>query len=61
MMVLNKTVLVWGKPVEITVFQKSKSVWIARGDHMGESYEVKSSSPGAAAKLWADTARYHSN
>jgi hypothetical protein len=54
-------VKVWGRDVEITVYQKSKSVWIAVGDHNGESIEVKGASEGAAAKLWRETATYRSN
>lgn len=55
------TVRVWDKPVEITVYQKSKTVWIAYGEYMGHSFEVKSQSPTSAAKLWADAARYKTN
>jgi hypothetical protein len=61
MIVRKLTVFVWGKAVDITVHQKSKSVWIARGDHLGESIEVKSQSATSAAKLWAETAKYRSN
>lgn len=55
------TVEVWGERVEITVYQKSKTVWIATGTYLGKHHEAKSSSAGSAAKLWADAARYHSN
>jgi len=46
---------------EIEVYQKSKVVWIAVGRYLGKRYEVKDRSPTAAAKLWAATAKYHSN
>lgn len=52
---------VWDKPVEIDVYQKSKTVWIAVGEHMAKHHEVKRSSRTAAAKAWAEAARYHSN
>ena len=54
-------VMVWDQPHEITVYQKSKSVWIATGDYMGKTVEVKSSSSGSATKLWIDAARYRGN
>ena len=31
----TRTVNVWDKPYENTVYQESKSVWIAVGDYMG--------------------------
>ena len=32
---MKRTVTVWDKTYEITVNQKSKSVWVAVGDYMG--------------------------
>jgi hypothetical protein len=58
---MKKRVLVWGEQVEVDVHQRSKTVWIARGEYKGKHYECKASTPGAAAKAWADAARYHSN
>ncbi|MBR0971876.1 hypothetical protein [Bradyrhizobium japonicum] len=58
---MKQRVLVWDEPVEIDVYQKSKTVWIATGSYKGKHHEVKRSTPGAAAKGWADAARYHSN
>lgn len=55
------TVLVWGKREPVTVFQVSKSVWVASGEYLGNHIEVKGRSRGAAAKLWADAARYRTN
>lgn len=55
---MERTVLVWGKPHVIHVYQKSKSVWIAVGEYMGERIEVKSSSPTSAASHWAAAAKY---
>jgi hypothetical protein len=55
------TVTVWSDRVPITVYQKSKTVWIATGEYNGKHHESKASTPGAAAKGWADAAKYHSN
>ncbi len=58
---VERTVHVWDKPHVITVYQKSKCVWIAVGDYMGERIEVKGSSASSAAKWWADAARFKGN
>jgi hypothetical protein len=51
---IKQTVRVWDKPREITVYQESKSVWIAIGDDMDERVEVKASSASAAARHWQE-------
>lgn len=58
---MKMRVKVWNDDVEIDVYQKSKSVWVAVGEYLGKHHEVKSSSAGSAAKLWADAAKFHSN
>jgi hypothetical protein len=58
---MKQTVRVWDEPHEITVYQKSKSVWVAVGDYMAERVEVKGSSASAAAKHWHEAARYKGN
>lgn len=58
---MDREVLVWGKRHKISVYQKSKTVWIAVGEYMGHHIEVKSSSANAAANLWIDAARYRGN
>lgn len=55
------TVSVWGKDYEVSVHQRSKSVWIARGEYMGQPIEVQARTPTAAAALWRDTAQYRGN
>jgi hypothetical protein len=55
------SVLVWDTPCYVTVTQQSKSVWIARGEYLGKDYETKDRTPGAAAKRWAEKARYATN
>ena len=49
----ERTVQVWDHPPVISVYQKSKSVWIALGDYMGQRVEVKGSSLTSATKHWA--------
>jgi hypothetical protein len=58
---MTRTVLVWDKPYEITVHQKSKSVWIAVGEYMGRRIETKGSSESAAVTHWREAARYKGN
>lgn len=50
--------MVWGKPEKVTVYQKSKSVWIAVGTYMGERLESKGSSEASASAHWIAAARY---
>lgn len=57
----SRTVKVWGDNVEISVHQKSKSVWIATGTYLGKPYQVQGRSETQAASAWAEAARYHSN
>ncbi len=54
---MKQRVYVWVEPVEVDVHQ----VWIASGEYKGKHHEVKRSTPGAAAKGWADAPKYHSN
>lgn len=52
------TVQVWNQPQQITVYQKSKSVWIAVGTYMGERVEVKGRTESQAIGSWREAARY---
>lgn len=52
---------VWGNKITITVYQRSKSVWIAAGTYLNKQIEVKRSTRGAAVKGWIDAARYRGN
>jgi hypothetical protein len=52
---------VWGKSHSISVYQKSKSVWIAVGDYMGERLEAQGRSESTAANRWREAARYKGN
>jgi hypothetical protein len=53
---LRRKVLVGDKPHAISVYRKSKSVWIAAGDYMGVMITVQDRSEGAALKRWREVA-----
>ena len=55
------TVQVWGQPYTITVYQKSKSVWVAVGVYMEKRVETKGATEGAAVKRWREAATYRGN
>jgi hypothetical protein len=50
--------MVWGKPETVSVYRKSKTVWIARGNYMGKHIEVKARSESAAVGSWREAAAY---
>lgn len=52
---------VGGEHYFITVDQKSKSVWVAVGDYMGETLRVQGRSEGVAVKRWREAAEYRGN
>ena len=52
------TVQVWNQPQQVTVYQKSKSVWIAVGTYLGERVEVKGRTESQALGQWREAARY---
>ncbi|MGE3745574.1 MAG: hypothetical protein AB7G25_07690 [Sphingomonadaceae bacterium] len=58
---MERTVKVWGQPQSVSVHQKSKSVWIAAGNYMGEHIQTQDRSAGAAVKRWVDAATYRGN
>ena len=55
---MERTVQVWGRPYAVSVHQKSKYVWIAVGDYVGQRIECKDHSAGSAIARWADAAKY---
>lgn len=55
------TVTVWGTKVEVSVYQKSKSVWVATGTYHDEHIEVTNRSASSALSLWRKTATYRGN
>lgn len=52
------TVPVWNQPQQVTVYQKSRSVWVAVGTYMGERIEVKGRTESQALDSWREAARY---
>jgi len=58
---MKSIITVWDKPYEITVHQKSKSVWIASGHYMGQYLQVKGSTASQAESHWREAARYKGN
>ncbi len=50
------TAHVW--PCEVMTRQKSKTVWIATGEFMGEYLEQKGSSERVALKRWVEIAEF---
>ena len=60
---MKRFVKVWenDEPCEITLVQKSKSVWKAVGQYMGKPLEVQGRTANNAAALWRDAAHYKSN
>lgn len=49
------------EPCEVTIVQKSKSVWIAVGQYMGKEVRVQGRTANNAAALWRDAAHYKGN
>lgn len=55
---LARKVTVWGKRYTISVFQSSKTVWVAKGEYNGKSIEVKNRTANSAVQLWRDAAEF---
>jgi hypothetical protein len=51
-------VTVQGTPCTVTVYQRSKSVWIAVGYYLGERVETKHSREWTALRLWIEAADF---
>ena len=58
---MTRRVMVWDKPYDVEVYQKSKTVWIAVGEYMGKHLDTKGSTEGAALRRWVEAARYRGN
>ena len=52
-------VTIWNKPVEVSVCQKSKLVWIASGEYLDKVFTFRGRSESVAAKAWAEAAQDH--
>lgn len=57
----ERQVKVWNQTVEVSVYQKSKSVWVAVGTYLDQHIKVKNSSMSSALALWRKTAEYRGN
>jgi hypothetical protein len=55
-MTAHVTVMVGGKPHVISIYQKSKDVWIAAGRYLDEQIQVTDSSYNEAIKRWREAA-----
>ena len=55
---MQRRVTVWGEPIMIDVYQRSKSVWVASGEYLGHSIQTTDRSASTAAKRWQEAAKY---
>jgi len=55
----TRMVQVSGKSVEITVYQKSKTVWEAIGDFASKPYRSTGRSLTQAESAWVQQVQYH--
>jgi hypothetical protein len=49
---------VLGKSIEISVFQKSKTVWVAQGVYVGKPYQAQGRTEPRAASAWVRAVVY---
>ncbi len=58
---MKHRVQVWSRPYDVTVEQRSKSVWGASGDYEGQTNTVTDRTATSAVKRWRDAAQYKDN
>jgi hypothetical protein len=58
---VTRTVEVWGTKYEVDVHQKSKTVWVAVAEFMGEYLQVQGRTQTQAVSSWREAARYKGN
>ena len=56
---MTRTIDVLGKPQEINVQRKYKSVWIAVGEYQGRRIEVRERTENQAMAAWVAMANAH--
>jgi hypothetical protein len=56
---VTRTIHVLGKPQEINVQRKYKSVWVAVGEYRGRRIEVQERSENEAMAAWVAMANAH--
>lgn len=52
------TVKVHGRDIAISVHQRSKTVWVASGEYMGQVISVTGRTQTQAISQWREAARY---
>jgi hypothetical protein len=57
----QQTVMVGNRPYKITIYQKSRGLWLAAGQHMGKPVEVHERTHGAAIRQWIEVVRNKGN
>jgi hypothetical protein len=58
---MERTVSISDKPNTVSVYRKSKTVWIARGDYVGKHIQARDQSESAALTRWRNAAEYKGN
>ena len=48
---MERTVSIWDNPNTVSVYRKSKTVWIAIGDYIGKHIEVRDQSERRAQQM----------
>ena len=56
---MTRTIDVLGKPQEINIQRKYKSVWVAVGEYRGRRIEVQERSENEAMAAWVALANVH--
>ena len=54
----TRVVTVWNERCTVETYQKSKSVWVATGECMGETHSAQDRSEGTALMRWREWAQY---
>ncbi len=54
----ERTVAVCGRLQTVTIYQKSKTVWVATGKYMGKDHQAQGSNANTAAKRWQQWVTY---
>jgi hypothetical protein len=58
---MERTVNIRDNPNTVSVYRKSKTVWIAVGDYVGRHIEIRDQTEGAALNRWREAAEYKGN
>lgn len=58
---MDRSVNIWGEAFIVSVDQKSKTVWIAVGDHLGKRIQRTGRTASDAVRAWKAAALYRGN